>query len=48
MNKTDNPLQGSFLVNELLDLVEEAILQEFERISDKGGVARCHGEYVSA
>ena len=38
MNKTDNPLQGSFLVNELMDLVEEAILQEFERISDKGGV----------
>ena len=38
MNKTDNPLQGSFLVNELLELVEEAILQEFERISDKGGV----------
>ena len=38
MNKTDNPLQGSFLVNELIDLVEEAILQEFERISDKGGV----------
>lgn len=38
MNKTDNPLQGSFLVNELCDLVEEAVLQEFERISDKGGV----------
>jgi isobutyryl-CoA mutase len=38
MNKTDNPLQGSFLVNELCDLVEEAVLSEFERISDKGGV----------
>ena len=38
MNKTDNPFQGSFLVNELIDLVEEALLQEFERISDKGGV----------
>ena len=38
MNKTDNPFQGSFLVNELMDLVEEALLQEFERISDKGGV----------
>ena len=38
MNKTDNPFQGSFLINELNDLVEEALLQEFERISDKGGV----------
>ena len=38
MNKTDNPFQGSFLVNELINLVEEALLQEFERISDKGGV----------
>lgn len=38
MNKTDNPLQGSFLVDELVDLVEEAILSEFENISSKGGV----------
>ncbi len=38
LNKTDNPLQGSFIVDELSDLVEEAVLQEFERISDKGGV----------
>ncbi len=38
LNKTDNPLQGSFIVNELAELVEEAILQEFERISDRGGV----------
>lgn len=38
MNKTDNPLQGSFLFEELCDLVEEAVLSEFERISDKGGV----------
>ncbi len=38
INKTDNPLQGSFLVNELSDIVEEAIFVEFERISDKGGV----------
>ncbi|MCB9060614.1 MAG: methylmalonyl-CoA mutase family protein [Halobacteriovoraceae bacterium] len=37
-NQTDNPLQGSFLVDELTDLVEEALLCEFERISDKGGV----------
>ena len=33
-----NPLQGSFLIEELTDLVEEAILAEFIRISDRGGV----------
>ena len=38
LNKTDNPIQGSYLVDELADLVEEAVLSEFERISDKGGV----------
>lgn len=38
INKSDNPLQGSYLINELADLVEEAVLQEFERISDRGGV----------
>ncbi len=38
LNKTDNPLQGSFIVSELCEIVEEALLQEFERISDKGGV----------
>jgi methylmalonyl-CoA mutase len=38
MNKTDNPLQGAYLVEELVDIVEEAVLCEFERISDKGGV----------
>ena len=38
LNKTDNPLQGSYIVNELCDIVEEALLAEFERISDKGGV----------
>lgn len=37
-NKTDNPLQGSYLVDELSEIVEEAVLAEFERISDKGGV----------
>lgn len=37
-NKADNPLQGSFVVEELCELVEEAVLAEFERISDKGGV----------
>ena len=37
-NKTDNPLQGSHLIEELAALVEEGILAEFERLSDKGGV----------
>ena len=36
--KNENPYQGSFVVDELTDLVEEAVLQEFERISDRGGV----------
>ncbi|MFC9892155.1 fused isobutyryl-CoA mutase/GTPase IcmF [Nocardia sp. NPDC127579] len=34
----ENPLQGSFLIEELTDLVEEAVLVEFERISERGGV----------
>jgi methylmalonyl-CoA mutase len=34
----ENPLQGSFVVEELTDLVEEAVLAEFERISERGGV----------
>ena len=34
----ENPLQGSFAVEELTDLVEEAVLAEFERISERGGV----------
>ena len=34
----ENPLQGSFIVEELTDLVEEAVLCELERISDRGGV----------
>ncbi len=38
LNKTDNPLQGSYIIDELSDIVEEAVLSEFERISDKGGV----------
>lgn len=36
--KNENSYQGSFIVDELTDLVEEAVLQEFERISDRGGV----------
>ncbi len=38
LNKTENPMQGSFIIEELTDLVEEAVLQEFERLSDRGGV----------
>ena len=34
----ENPMQGSFLFDELTDLVEEAVLTEFERISERGGV----------
>lgn len=34
----ENPLQGSFIVEELTDLVEEAVLSELERISERGGV----------
>ncbi|MDX1421052.1 MAG: methylmalonyl-CoA mutase family protein, partial [Rubricoccaceae bacterium] len=36
--KNENPLQGAYIIDELTDLVEEAVLQEFERISDRGGV----------
>jgi methylmalonyl-CoA mutase len=36
--KNENPLQGSFIIEELTDLVEEAILSEFERITERGGV----------
>ena len=34
----ENPLQGSFIIEELTDLVEEAVLLEFERITERGGV----------
>ena len=36
--KNENPLQGSFIIEELTDLVEEAVLMEFERLSSRGGV----------
>ncbi|CAM4123757.1 methylmalonyl-CoA mutase family protein [Paenibacillus alkaliterrae] len=36
--KNENPLQGSFIIDELTDLVEEAVLNEFQRIHDRGGV----------
>ncbi|HEY7592331.1 MAG TPA: fused isobutyryl-CoA mutase/GTPase IcmF [Actinophytocola sp.] len=38
LSKNENPLQGSFVIDELTDLVEEAVLAEFERLSERGGV----------
>jgi methylmalonyl-CoA mutase len=38
MAKNENPLQGSYIVSELTDLVEEAVLAEFDRINTRGGV----------
>ncbi len=36
--KNENPLQGSFIIEELTDLVEEAVLMEFDKINERGGV----------
>ncbi len=36
--KNENPMQGSFIIDELTDLVEEAVLVEFDRLTDRGGV----------
>lgn len=36
--KNENPLQGAFIIEELTDLVEEAVMEEFRRINDRGGV----------
>ena len=38
LNKNENPMQGSFVIDELTDLVEEAVLAEFERLNSRGGV----------
>jgi methylmalonyl-CoA mutase len=38
LNKNENPMQGSFIIEELTDLVEEAVLAEFERLNSRGGV----------
>jgi methylmalonyl-CoA mutase len=38
LSMNENPLQGSFVVDELTDLVEEAVLKEFDRIAERGGV----------
>jgi methylmalonyl-CoA mutase len=38
LNKTQNPWQGSYAIDQLTDLVEEAVYREFDRISERGGV----------
>lgn len=38
MTKNENPLQGAFIIDELTELVEEAVLSEFDRITERGGV----------
>ena len=38
LSSNENPLQGSFIIEELTELVEQAVLTEFRRISDRGGV----------
>ncbi|MEL7297607.1 MAG: methylmalonyl-CoA mutase family protein, partial [Pseudomonadota bacterium] len=38
LNFCENPLQGAYVIDELTDLVEEAVYQEFDRISERGGV----------
>ena len=38
MTMNENPLQGSYIIEELTDLVEEAVLHEFERLNNRGGV----------
>ena len=38
LNQNENPLQGSFVIEELTDLVEQAVYQEFRNLNDRGGV----------
>lgn len=38
LTKNENPIQGSFIIEELTDLVEQAVLLEFDRITERGGV----------
>lgn len=38
LTKNENPLQGAFIIEELTELVENAVLEEFDRINDRGGV----------
>ena len=45
--KNENPNQGAFIIDELTDLVEEAVLQEFERIAERGGVLGAMENWLS-
>ena len=38
LTKNENPIQGSFIIEELTDLVEAAVLKEFDRLTERGGV----------
>ena len=38
LTKNENPIQGAFIIEELTDLVEAAVLEEFDRITERGGV----------
>ncbi|HIG33012.1 MAG TPA: methylmalonyl-CoA mutase [Flavobacteriales bacterium] len=38
LTRNENPIQGAFIIEELTDLVEEAVLTEFDRITERGGV----------
>ena len=44
--KNENPNQGAFIIDELTELVEEAVLSEFEKIAERGGVLGCGGACV--
>ena len=48
LNKIQNPWQGSFAIDYLTDLVEEAVYKEFEALSERGGVLGRDGDHVPA
>ena len=48
LSKNENPLQGSFIIEELTDLVEEAVLMEFDRITERGRRTGRNGDHVPA
>ena len=48
LNFCENPWQGSFILGELTDLVEEAVYEEFDRISERGGVLGAMDTHVPA
>ena len=48
LSKKWKPLQGSFIIEELTDLVEEAVLIEFDRITERGWRIRRNGDHVPA